>query len=264
MLSQWLDCKAFTPSPYTKFRLMETSENCPIPLNVKEYLKKALLNARINLGLFQNLAKRLGWSNVESLLAQTVFPTLPKMKRGFFGEVLVCKILEDLSGYIIPVKKWRYAITKNQSLPGTDAIAIKMSGGSISELFFVESKLRTSSDNTVALKGYEQLKADYFKELPEMILFVLGRLEEQKNEYFPAFQAYFLDRKNKTKIESFYLGLIWDKKVWSDKVLENLETDIVINGVPELTVNKTCIENLVDCVNNHYKEVGFGESSDDE
>jgi hypothetical protein len=264
MLKNWLSSSCPNPSPYQKFELIETTEKSELTAETREYLCSELIKARINLEAFEALAKRLGWAKVEELLRRNVLPTLPNMKRGFFGEILICKILEEFSGYIIPIQKWKYVITKNQSLPGTDAIAVKMKDDLITEVIFIESKLRTSPNANVALEGYRQLQADYSIEIPVMVAFVLSRLQEQKSPLFSAFNSYFLGRLEKTSSEKFYLGLTFDKDVWDDKVLNKLEGEVEKTGYPKLTVNKVCLAGLAHQISKNYKDIGIGEVADDE
>jgi len=264
ILSKWLEPKSVETHPYGNYQLIETKEKNPFPSQLIPLICEAMINARIDLGYYSTLAKQYSWSKLIQLLSGNVSPTFLPMQRGFFGEVLVCKMLEEFHGYHIPVQKWRYAITKNQSLTGTDALAIRVSNGKISEICFVETKLRTVTNKVAAAEGLNQLKSDYSKEIPDIILFVLNRLEERNDPLLPAFQSYFLNRKDMTDNECFYLGLIWETNVWTDEVLVNVKLNSDTVKLPRLTVNQTCIKDLASLIAMLYRKIGMVEPSDDE
>src|SRR5712691_11907730 len=105
--------------------------------------------------------------------------------------MLICAILEQFHGYKIPVQKLRFKITKGESLPGTDILALKTNiEGLITEVCFIESKLRTSSDNRAAIEGCNQLQGDYNSKFPDMVDFVTQRLYERQDPLFRPFLLY--------------------------------------------------------------------------
>jgi hypothetical protein len=264
MLSKWLKCSLQHPCNYNNFELIETQAIEEVNSEIKEYLNTALINARIKQEVLYKLGKKLGWQKVEEIIKQNLSPTLKSMSRGFFGEVFICKILEIFYEYTIPIQKWRYAISANQSLTGTDAIAIKHSSGAITEVCFIESKLRTTRNKTAAVEGYEQLKSDHSKEVPDMILFTLNRMEEQEHPIFPAFEEYLYKRRDLSSLERFYLGLVWEETVWTDETLDNLDASIIENGFPPLTVVKSNIRDLANLISEIYSKIGLGEPLNDE
>lgn len=263
-LSIWLKCTAQQPCQFAHFNLMETQEISQITPQTKAFLRTALINAKVNLNVFQAYANRIGWARVEQLIVQDFLAKGMRMRRGFFGEVLMCKILEQFSDYTIPVQKWRHSITSDQSLPGTDTIAIKTANNSITEVCYVESKLRTTRNRNAAVEGYDQLKADFLKDIPDMLIFVLSRLEERNDPLFSAFQKYVFDRKNTINIEKFYLGLTWEDTAWKDETLKDLESAMGEPGFPALTVNKTRIVNLAVLVAGLYEDTGLRETLDED
>lgn len=262
MLSNWLKWKAPDSKLYENFDLVDIDEKTEIDQNIKPYLEKLLLKARFNTSVFQSLANQLEWFEVEKFLAESM-PSIPTARRGFFGEVLTCALLVEFFGYVIPVQKLQYTISANRSLPGTDAIAIKKSGKTISEVCFVESKLRTTNETSASIQGYRQLREDYSEKIPEMILFTLSRLQETNDPLFDDFLRYTVDRHDLTYIESFCLGLTWEKGAWTEKVLENLEDDID-RDFPPLSVKLIRIENLAETIKDVFETIGVSELVDNE
>jgi len=256
MLSNWLDCKARDPSPYGKFKLTEIDERTEITTALESYLIKLVEEARFDPSFLQDVARRHGWSKVMTYLVAPTMPTVTRARRGFFGEVLTCALLTEVFGYLMPVPKLRFNITSDQSLPGTDAIVVKKSPNGISEICFVESKLRTVTDPHFAVQGYRQLREDYSQEIPVMIRFVLARLHETKNPLFDDMMKYAFDRRDTTGMETFSLGLISEHEAWRESALENLEQEASDGELPKLVVHRTKIRNLASLVERVLKSAG--------
>jgi len=256
MLSKWLLWKAPTPAPYKNFALIEIDEQTQISQEVKGYLMQVLQDARIDTDFLKTAVSHLGWDKVQTLLLDQRLPSAPKLRCGFFGEVLTSALLTEFSGYVIPVQKLRFAITPNQSLPGTDVLAIKKEGEIVSEICFVESKLRNTKDASAAVTGYRQLKEDHMKKVPDIISFVLSRLYEMKDPLLYGFLNYLQDRSDTTEKESFRLGLIWENEAWAETVLQNLEEEVKPVDSPHLIVQRVRIQRLAPLIEELFKAMG--------
>ena len=261
-LITWINSVVQQPCQFSHFNLIETQEISRMTPEVLACLRTALINAKVNVNAFKLLANKIGWPKVEEKIVGNFLARGIRMRRGFFGEVLICGVLQQFSGYIIPIQKWRYSMTSDQSLPSTDAIAIKLVDGSISELCFVESKLRTTKNKVAAVEGYQQLKNDFLKDMPDMLYFVLCRLEERNDPLFNTFDEYLYDRRN-LKIEKFYLGLVWEDSVWSNETLNELDALIPTSDYPSLTVDKIRIQRLAELVTSLYQNTGLTETLDE-
>jgi hypothetical protein len=259
-LSDWLQWKA--KSTYTKFNLIEVDESKRLSEDVKQYLSSLLQSARIDLDLLKAASKRLGWKGVQELLVAGRQPTLPPFKRGDFGEVLTCALLVEFHNCIVPIQKLRYTITPNQRLPGTDAIAVRRERGKISEVYYVESKLRTTPDTQAAVEAWNQLVDDYGKKLPDMIYFALARLFEMQNPLYYDFLDYASDRKTATRIDRFCIGLVWDRDKWSTSVLDNLNKS-VDPKLPKLLVPRVHVSGLIRKTNAIFKAIGMDVEDDE-
>ena len=123
-----------------KFKVADLSEIAERTPELLAYLEELAKTARYSRKFLESAAQELGWKKIQSLVAAKQ-PTLPNIKRGDFGEALSVAVLAEFDAYIVPVPKLRYKITKNQTLPSTDAVAFKVKDGRITEVSFVESKL---------------------------------------------------------------------------------------------------------------------------
>lgn len=258
MISSWLVSQLRTPGGFKKFELYDVGEQCSLTLKMQQYLTRLLLEARTNAQMLQEAAKIMGWRRVEELLVKPTQPNLPKKRSGDFGEVLVNALLTEVYQYMIPVQKLQFGISDEQSQPGTDAIAIKKSDGSISEMCYVESKLRTKSDTyscLAAVHGYRQLKSDYLERVPDMISFVLARLYDRSDPLFYDFLNYINNRQDMASIDRLKLGLVWEHDEWREKTLELLEEEM--DGMlPKLSVYGVRIQGLKSTVEKLYEKMG--------
>jgi hypothetical protein len=238
-LSTWLNCS--DEPKRGNIAIIELKEICPPNPQILDYLSQLMLRARFNIEFLSEMAEIVGWTAVKNIINASI-PTLLNVSLGDFGEVLTIAMLEEFRGYKIPVQKLRYKIKGNQTLPGSDAIGIRIDKDEITELCYVESKLRTSDTKKAAVEGYTQLVDDYDLEVPAMLVFVLATLRETKSPLYNVFQKFLRDRRNDPALEKFHLSLIWEKSAWSDEVIALLEKEVG-NG-PELDVSISRIDNI--------------------
>ena len=171
----------------------------------------------------QGLASRYGFSEVrQRFLAARSGPNVP-VRRGDFGEAVTVAYLKEVEGYAVPVAKLRFKIGANQTLPGTDCVALKLSGNSLSEVAFVESKLRTSLDLSVAVAGCNQLNKDAESDVPEILTFIARQLRNADHPLTDLVEGYVFERN--TDLDKYLLVVLHEKATWDERVLENLEDE---------------------------------------
>ncbi len=268
MLNIWLDSNERNPCPYSHFKVIDLREKILLSSGIKSHLRDLYVSARFDLHFLESLkgsAASLGWewNKVRKSIVEKGIPTISNFKRGEFGEVLITAVLEQFHDYKIPVYKLRYKITANQSLPGTDIVALGINNeGTIIEVCFVETKLRTRKDNMAAIDGYKQLKETYESKLPDILTFIAARLQERKDNLYKAYMFYLLDRTDNRGKDNFRLGLCWENSEWSENVLENLQD----NGVdlPKLILHVIPINNLRQITDELFADLGVKEVSDDD
>jgi hypothetical protein len=263
MLEEWVKQFQREKDDRYQFQITEVEEISLPSESVKQYLCNAIREDRFPAGFLETCAEELGWNFVAEEL---ILPKLPKstnLKRGEFGETLTVLLLQTFSGYKVPVPKLRYKLTEGQSLPATDALALKFDEkGEIAEVSFAETKLRTFEDRMAAVKAYAQLVADYSSAVPDILSFVMSRLWEMKDRSFGAFLRYMRDRQDNQDKDTFTVSLCWESHCWNEKVLENLQE----NGVElaPLFVYVTRINSLRQLTDEVFKELGVIEVTDDD
>lgn len=262
MLAVWIDCHNRSPNNYQHFAVIDGREKLPPNDEIRRHLSSLLQAARFDPSFIAAASEELGWANVAEKIKSSV-PRRATNKRGRLGEALACALLEQFHGFLIPVQKHRYIITRDQSLPGTDAIAMRLdTEGAIAEVCFVESKLRTVADTAAALQGYNQLAQDYRDALPDMLMFVAHRLRSENHPLERAFFRYLRERSDNRDLDSFGLFLVWEKDKWSETGLQNVE-----DSDPQLSpvhIHVVLINGLAHLVDQVFELAGLECPQDDE
>ena len=198
-----------------------------------------------------SLAERYGFDAVKDRFLHSRGGTIPTVRRGDFGEAVTATLLQQFEGYCVPIQKLRFKISSNQTLPGSDCMALRVSEGELTEVAFVETKFRSTYDSTVAIKGTKQLESDAQTALPEIVTFMARRLKEQKHPLAVAVESYMFDRN--TDLDSFVLVLIHERTSWSERVLSNLQEDEI--ELEPLHVYVAKIDNLIDISNQAFSSL---------
>jgi hypothetical protein len=263
MLTEHFEIVARDPCPYSQFAVVDVNQLRELTAQAREEIRDVLVTARFAPSFLANLAEELGWEMVKERIVDEGIVKRGTVSRGDFGEAMFDRFLEEHHGYIIPVKKLRFKVTAGQSLPGTDILAFRLNARSeITEVCYVESKLRTIRDYTVAVKGYEQLREDFESRLPEILTFIAARLDDRSDPLLPAFRDYLRNRLDTTDMDYFRLGLCWDFALWNERALDNLED----NGVelPTLVVHVLRIEALSTLCDEILTDIGSTTIIDDD
>jgi uncharacterized protein DUF1837 len=197
----------------------------------------------------------MGWRRLRNeVLPSRTAGSMP-IRRGDFGEALTNGILAELEGYTLPIGKLRYKVTANQTLTGTDTLGIKIAErGSISEVSFVESKLRCRPDTFAGVQAYRQLKHDVELALPDIVTFVAARLHDRNDALYEPFADYLASRADTRDIETYRIALSWDTSQWTETVLSNLEAEeLHLSPIGVSVCQISDLSNLIDRV---YARIG--------
>ena len=134
---------------------------------------------------------------------------------------------------------------------------VRTGGAPFLEVCFVESKLRGSADTGAPVEGYEQLRRDYEKELPDILQFLAARLQERNDPLYGDFMIYLRDRRDLASLDTFRLGLLWERDEWSETCLHNLEEYLENSGPPPVSVHVVVISGLINLVEELYGRLGL-------
>ena len=257
-VNYWLKRTSEDEESFDQFVINYISESTVPTDTIKSGLASMMMSAWLDPEIITNICDDIGWTETKKFLSGVV-PSSKTAKRGEFGEALTYELLENMLGFMVPVRKLRYKVTGGQSLPGTDILAVKLDGDSISEVCFIECKLRTALDNQAALDAYNQLLGIHTKKYPDIVRFTANRLKESKNRLFESFMKYMLRHSGSAQIETFRVTLIYDRSVWNIKVIERLIDNSEKNWLGNTYVDVVSIDDLKDLVDSVFGSIGIGE-----
>lgn len=219
-VAQWLSPSKRTENGFS-FEVTDITETPAVPQTAE--LAALLADSYWGSEYLENLAARYGFDEVRQRFLRARSGPILAVRRGDFGEAVTVAYLQEVEGYTIPVLKLRFKIGANQTLPGTDCVSLKLSGGSLSEVAFVESKLRTSLDLSVAVVGCGQLKKDAESDVPEILTFIARRLRDTGHSLTDLVERYLFERD--IDLDKYLLVIVHETANWDERILENLEDE---------------------------------------
>jgi len=156
VMTAWLDPAHRDPSPYG-FEVTDLPERSRPSADLIGGLGELVVRAKTRPDVLERMAQALGWEDALSRLRRG----RKEVRRGDFGEAVACDAVEAFDGFSVPIRKLRYQLDPEQTLPGTDVVAFhRNEDGSIADLHFLECKLRTFRDVTVGVEAHDQLSKD--------------------------------------------------------------------------------------------------------
>lgn len=254
----WLKHTSKDDSSFDQFVINYISETTRPTDKIKNGLASMMVSAWIDPDFITNICDEFGWPETKNFLSG-VGPSNKAAKRGEFGEALTYELLEKMLGFMVPVRKLRYKVTGGQSLPGTDILAVKLHESSISEVCFIECKLRTVRDNQAALEAYNQLLRIRTQKYPDIVRFTANRLKDSGDRLFGSFMNYMLKRSGSVQIETFRVTLIYDRSAWNIKVIERLRDNSEKNRLGNTYLDIVSIEELKGLVDSVFSSIGIEE-----
>jgi Cap4 SAVED domain len=219
MINAWLNPVRRDTSELS-FNVTDLQENLDsVPTHAQ--LASLLSNAYWDTNYLSDLAGRYGADAVRERFLQARAATQMRVRRGDFGEAVAVQYLKEVEQYHIPVVKLRFKMAANQTLPGTDCIAFKLDAARLVEVRYVESKVRTSLELSVAVAGTSQLRQDADAAMPEILTFVARCISETKNLVTELVEQYIFSRD--TELDTFKLLVFHENDAWDERILQNLE-----------------------------------------
>ena len=132
----------------------------------------------------------------------------------------------------------------------------------MSEVCFIECKLRTTNATGAGLEAYDQLVKVRRQRLPVILGNVLNYLKSTDSPLYNLFLQYMASRAVQPANESYRIALVWDVNQWSERVIENLE-DRGVELTP-MTVDVVKIADLRSLYGEVYDSLGVGVVPDDD
>jgi len=240
---------------YSSFNVIDVAELSPPNNAIIEFTAGVVRDALIDPRFLEEASKWLEWPALTDWTQQSK-PRPDKLTRGVYGEAIAAEMMRAFHHHHIPVSKLRYTITRGQTLPGTDIIALTLDEhGDINGVCFIEVKLRTTKAfaTDAVIDASKQLSADYGEALPSMLKFIAERLQERSDPLFEAYMRYMRDRRDLSGFDSFRIFLFWDQAAWSDNLLQSLDDETM--QIAPVTVHVVSLPDMVDRVRVAYSSV---------
>ena len=254
MLDDWLYYSKRPPNSFN-FDVIDINEKDNRDLDkVNNILRKIFIVNTMDYTLLKEISAKIGWDNTFSKFISPILTKTERMQKAKFGEMLEGEILESFFDFVIPVKKWRYAITSDQSLPSIDIVAIKHNGSEITEMCFVECKVTGGSDRRLVVTAHKQLMDDLDKRSLHILPFIIARLKETNDPLHEMFLDYCLKRT--LDDDSHRVSVVFDQQNWDDQSLKNLN-NVIPNPTSNLTIDVITIESLEMVIENIYQDNGW-------
>lgn len=256
MINEWLKEVKRTNTNYTKFTVIDLTEN-DMRKELKE-LKKFLANRiLIHLDYPERLRRIYKDEPKDKLRKHILDLVLPKKgvhfnpEQSFLSEIITADILEKIRKAILPIYKLRYKELRDRAMRGkADVLACRILAGK-PVLIFAEVKSKITYKKEIAEEAYRELVLNNV-EVPEIVDYISKRLEDQ-DEYNLAnlFDKAIVDPKSYSK--DFHIFLIFEKNKWKEDILEILDTIEI--KLPGLTLNVVLINYLKDLIKETYSLV---------
>src|ERR1700694_3634964 len=124
-LGSWLRSADRSPPPY-RFSVVDVIEIAEPDNAIRESISLMLCEEKATLEVLRDLESAIGWSHASARVRRS---RTRELAVGDFGEALVNAHLETELGLHIPVRKLRFQIDPEQSLHGTDHVALELEEG---------------------------------------------------------------------------------------------------------------------------------------
>ena len=252
VLKEWFT--AICPEIIFPFKTIEYVETNSLNNSAVEFLSTLIRENTVDEEFLKYMQKKLkwDWGKIYATFVIESQPNHDNLKKGKFGEIFHGQILEEFYNYVIPIKKLQYQFTKDQSLTGTDMIAIKIKEEKITEICYVETKLRTSNDYSAISEAYKEIIQSKSSSMNSLLKFILKELYKTNKMLHSQLTEFISEMMHDDK---FRIGAIFEKKIWRQKYIEKLN-DCMQKSDFDLTVDIVKINNLEELVNNSYKAIG--------
>jgi hypothetical protein len=124
---------------------------------------------------------RLGYEGAAELL-RTVLPRNAKARSGELGEILATELVEEETGFRVPVRRLRYKDGREMALRGDDLIGAAYDPDDKLWLLKGEAKSNKTLDKTTITNARKALSRHDGRCTPHSLLFVANRLLESGEE----------------------------------------------------------------------------------
>ncbi|WP_449101777.1 Hachiman antiphage defense system protein HamA [Pseudomonas veronii] len=138
---------------------------------------------RSHYDLIENIAEdvnRLGYAGAAKVLG-AVLPQGAKSRSGDLGEILAAELVEEKTGFSVPIRRLRYKDGREMALRGDDFIGVAYDSDDRLWLLKGESKSRKKLGKTTITEARTALNRNHGRCTPDSLLFLANRLLDSNN-----------------------------------------------------------------------------------
>lgn len=166
----WLTVEA-SKQGYVKFMHIPLTEHADLRDQFFDELAQIVFVYHNDPDEFRELVEKLGYKAASSKFNKR--PTVDKVRKGNFGEIIACEYLKIINGFDIPVFRLRWNPNPDTSMRGEDALAFRLDKSGKNEICVVESKVVSQFNSDTVCEAHDQLRLT-IKSIP----FVYSKLRE--------------------------------------------------------------------------------------
>jgi hypothetical protein len=158
-------------------RLWSLSEHAGGREGIEALLAETIRSHYERLELIAEDVERLGYSAATKIL-KAVLPQGARARSGDLGEILATELVEEKTGFTVPIRRLRYKDGREMALRGDDFIGIGFDSNDRLWLLKGESKSRKKLGKTTITEARAALNRNHGRCTPDSLLFVASRLLE--------------------------------------------------------------------------------------
>ncbi|MXV76082.1 DUF1837 domain-containing protein, partial [Candidatus Poribacteria bacterium] len=147
-------------------------------VKISDELTKTILSHYDQLENIANDTKRLGYERAAEILREKM-PQGKQGRSGDLGEILATELVEEETGFHVPVRRLRYKDCREMALRGDDFIGVEYNHkGKRFQLLKGEAKSNKNLNKTTVEKARTALERNSGRCTPDSLLFIANRLLE--------------------------------------------------------------------------------------
>lgn len=172
------------------YKWLEVYETDDCPENVRVYCEEdgareeifeELVNAVLDNLIGLETIEQMGGFPRSIVVIRNKIPSEIRTQSGDLGEIVATEYIEEMTEYIVPVRKLRFKSDRNLAMRGDDLIAIKQHNGRV-RLYKAEAKSRNRLSKSVVAEACGALESHEGQPNPSSLAFISIRLRNEGND----------------------------------------------------------------------------------
>jgi hypothetical protein len=172
LFDNWCDCKEKQNKLARLWKLTEREEARE---GIKTQLAETMRSHYVHPERITEDVERLGYEAAARILG-ALLPQRDTARSGDIGEILATELVEERTGFNVPVRRLRYKDARDMALRGDDFIGVILDDAGELRLLKGESKSRSELDKATITEARDALNSYDGRCTPSSLLFVANQL----------------------------------------------------------------------------------------